>query len=62
MILLDQTDIRILQLLQNDARLTNKEIADKLFISQDTVRSHIRNIYVKLHVNSKIEAINKVFK
>ncbi len=30
MIRLDQTDIRILQLLQHDARLTNKEIADKL--------------------------------
>lgn len=30
MIQLDQTDVRILQLLQNDARLTNKEIADKL--------------------------------
>lgn len=30
MIQLDQTDVRILHLLQNDARLTNKEIADKL--------------------------------
>jgi DNA-binding NarL/FixJ family response regulator len=38
-----------------------KEIAEKLFISTDTVRTHIRNIYVKLQVTSKIEAINKVF-
>ncbi|HWR33640.1 MAG TPA: Lrp/AsnC family transcriptional regulator [Chitinophagaceae bacterium] len=30
MIQLDQTDVRILQFLQSDARLTNKEIADKL--------------------------------
>lgn len=37
-----------------------KEIADKLFISTETVRKHINNIYRKLQVNSSIEAINKV--
>ena len=36
-----------------------KEIADKLFISTNTVRSHIRHIYEKLQVQSKVEAINK---
>jgi DNA-binding NarL/FixJ family response regulator len=39
-----------------------KEIADKLNISTETVRTHIRNIYSKLHVESGIEAINKVFR
>jgi DNA-binding NarL/FixJ family response regulator len=39
-----------------------KEIADKLEISLDTVKKHCNHIYHKLHVNSKTEAINKVFK
>jgi DNA-binding NarL/FixJ family response regulator len=39
-----------------------KEIADKLNISLDTVKKHCNHIYQKLHVSSKTEAINKVFK
>jgi DNA-binding NarL/FixJ family response regulator len=36
-----------------------KEIADKLFISLETVRSHIHNVYEKLQVNNRIEALKK---
>ncbi len=36
-----------------------KMIADALFISQGTVHSHIKNIYSKLKVNSKSEAVIK---
>ncbi|MEO7313402.1 MAG: response regulator transcription factor [Chitinophagaceae bacterium] len=36
-----------------------KEIAAQLFISVETVRTHIRNIYEKLHASNKIEALRK---
>ncbi len=39
--------------------LSYKLIANRLDISIDTVRAHIRNIYKKLHVNSKAEVIAK---
>jgi DNA-binding NarL/FixJ family response regulator len=34
-----------------------KAIADKLFISPNTVRTHITNIYKKMHVQSKTQAV-----
>ncbi len=40
--------------------LSYKLIADRYDISIDTVRAHIRNIYKKLHVNSKAEVEIKV--
>jgi DNA-binding NarL/FixJ family response regulator len=49
----------ILELLSKGLRY--KQIADVSFISSETVRTHIYNIYQKLQVNSKMEAINKVF-
>ena len=36
-----------------------KEIADRLGISLDTVREYVRNIYAKLHVSSRTEAVVK---
>ncbi len=36
-----------------------KEIADQFFLSIDTVRTHIRHIYEKLQVNSRVDALKK---
>jgi DNA-binding NarL/FixJ family response regulator len=33
------------------------QIAEQLFLSKHTVRQHMKNIYSKLHVSSKIEAL-----
>lgn len=49
----------ILELLSQGFRY--KEIAAKKFISEETVRTHIRNLYEKLQVQSRTEAINKVY-
>jgi two-component system NarL family response regulator len=37
--------------------LNNKDIADQLFISENTVKNHIRNILDKLHLHSRMEAV-----
>lgn len=39
--------------------LSYKMLADRMNISIDTIRFHIKNIYKKLHVNSKAEVISK---
>src|SRR6185436_16628407 len=62
---IDETDIltpkekEVLKALAKGLRY--KEIADEMKISIETVRSHARKIYEKLHVQSRTEALNKVY-
>lgn len=55
---LTEREKEILELLSEG--LLYKEIADQKCISMDTVKKHVGNIYRKLHVNNKVEAINKL--
>ena len=41
---------------------TYKEMAGELFVSVETVRTHLKNIYEKMHVHSKAEAVVAAFK
>ena len=56
---LSQRETEILTYLSKGLRY--KEIANILFVSNETVRTHVRNIYQKLQVNSRTEALNKTF-
>jgi DNA-binding NarL/FixJ family response regulator len=57
---LSEREKQVLQLLVDG--YSYKMIAGEMFIAIDTVRSHIKKIYEKLHVNSKSEAVAKAFK
>ena len=54
---LSKRETEILELLAQG--LANKEIADRLGLSTETVRVHLRRIYDKLHVHSRTEAAMK---
>ena len=45
-----------------DEGLTNQQIADKLFVSESTVKKHINNIFSKLEVNQRAESVKKAKK
>jgi DNA-binding NarL/FixJ family response regulator len=51
---LSQREEEVLQQLSQGA--TNKEIADSLFISENTVKTHLRNIMDKLHLVNRSQA------
>ena len=57
---LTQRESEILVLLSEG--LSNKEIAERVKISYDTVRAHLRHIYEKLHVRGRTEAVKMYLK
>lgn len=56
--LLSQTEIKIIALLEQG--LSNRMISNKCNVSINTVKFHLKNIYKKLEVHSRIEAIYKI--
>ncbi len=54
---LTNRELQILDLLAQ--RLQNKEIAAKVFISPETVKKHLNNIYGKLNVGNRLDAVEK---
>jgi DNA-binding NarL/FixJ family response regulator len=55
--LLSERELEVLRLTARG--LTYPTISERLFISTETVKKHMHNIFRKLHVKNKIEAINK---
>ena len=54
---LSDREIEVLQLIAEG--LTNPEIATRLYLSLNTVKVHTRNVYGKLGVNNRTQAVSK---
>jgi len=52
---LTERETEVLKLVANG--LNNRDIARELFISENTVKNHVRNILEKLHLHSRMEAV-----
>jgi DNA-binding CsgD family transcriptional regulator len=58
--ILSEREMEILKMMIEG--LNYKEIADKIFLSPHTVRTHISNIYKKLHVSNKAQMMKMAMK
>ena len=52
---LTDRELQVLKLVAQG--MSNREVADELFISENTVKNHVRNILEKLHLHSRMEAV-----
>ena len=57
---LTRRELEILELLAEG--ISNKEIATRIGISFETVRTHLGHIYEKLHVQGRTEAVTRFLK
>jgi len=57
---LSARETEVLKLLSQG--LNYKDVAEEIYLSPHTVKTHIKNIYSKLHVNNRAEAIYKAIK
>ncbi len=57
---LTPSEVRILEHVTDGK--SNKEIAEELFLSPWTVKTHVKNIYKKMHVNSRAAAVKLAIK
>lgn len=57
---LSERETTVLKLLSKG--MNYKDVAETIFLSPHTVKTHIKHIYSKLHVHSRAEAIYKAFK
>lgn len=55
---LSEREIEVLMFISRGYK--NSEIAEKLFVSENTVKTHIKNIYIKLDVKNRVEALKRV--
>ena len=56
--MLTKREKEVLELLAKG--FTRNEIANKLFVSPETIKKHLQNIYKKLKVKNKMQAVNKM--
>lgn len=54
---ISRRELEVLELMAQG--LSNEEIADKLFVSLNTVKTHSSNIFMKLEVNRRMQAAEK---
>lgn len=55
---LTERENEVLQLVATG--ISFQEVADKMSLSKHTIKEHLKKIYTKLHVNNKMEAVNKL--
>ena len=55
---LSKTELKIIKLLEKG--LSNKSISLECSISENTVKFHLKNIFKKLNVHNRVEAIYKL--